>query len=349
MEKSLKVHKKRAEEIRKILIKKNLIDYSRKIISNGEFVYIPILREVNEEELKSLAPIELINIELPLSKKKFKNIMEALDGILPPYLLTLVPSSFDIVGDIAILEKLEPELIPYKKEIAEAIMKVHTNVKTVLLKTGKVEGIFRIPNYELIGGIEKYKTIHKEYGIKLKVDLSKAYYSPRLATEHNRVALQVKDGEIVIDMFAGVGPFSIMIAQRVKAKIYAIDINPNAVELIKENIRINKLKGEIIPLCGDVRNFSNILMNIANRVIMNLPGEAISYLDCAMKFLKKEGGIVHLYAFSKEEDFEKFNNDLSLKLSSLTEYYKILNFKEVRPVAPREWQIVIDFFAKPIQ
>lgn len=349
MKKSLKIDKKRAEEVRRTLIEKNLIDYSRKIISNGEFVFIPLLRELNEEEMKMLAPADLVEVELPLSKKRFRNVMEALDGTLPPYLLTLVPSSFDIVGDIAILEDLEPELIPYKEKIAEAIMKVHTNIKTVLLKAGKVEGIFRIPKYELIGGVENYKTIHREYGIKLKVDLSKAYYSPRLAMEHNRVASQVKDGEVVVDMFAGIGPFSIMMANRVKAKIYAIDINPNAVELIKENVKINKLKGEVIALCGDVRNFLNMLMKTADRVIMNLPGEAISYLDFAIELLKEEGGIIHLYAFSREEDFEKIKNDLSLKLSSMTKNFKILSFKEVRPVAPREWQIVIDFFAEPIR
>lgn len=345
----MKVDKKRAEEIRRTLIEKNLIDYSRKIISDGEFVFIPILREPNEEELKSLAPVCLVDVKLPSSKRRFRNVMEALDGTLPPHLLTLIPSSFDIVGDIAILEDIEPDLIPYKEKIAEAIMKVHANVKTVLLKTGKVEGIFRIPKYELIGGVENYKTIHKEYGIKLRVDLSKAYYSPRLSTEHNRVASQVKDGEVVVDMFAGVGPFSIMIASRVKARIYAVDINPNAVELIRENVKINKLKGEVIALCGDVRNFLGVLANAADRVIMNLPGEAISYLDCAVKFLKKEGGIVHLYAFSREEDLEKIKSDLSLKLSSLTKVHEILNFKEVRPVAPREWQIVMDLFVEPIQ
>ncbi|MCX8170196.1 MAG: class I SAM-dependent methyltransferase family protein [Candidatus Methanomethyliaceae archaeon] len=342
----IKVDRKRGEEVRRILTDRNLIDNSRKIISKDEYIFIPILRELSKEELELINPVEVVLMELPTSKKRYRSLIEALNGVLQPHLLAMLPKSFDIVGDIAIIEDLELDLLPYKEKIAEALMKVHSNIKTVLLKTGKVDGIFRIPKYEFIGGIENYETIHREYGIRLKVNLSKAYYSPRLATEHFRVASQTKDEEMVVDMFAGIGPFSIMIANMVKAKVYAIDINPSAIELLKENIRMNKLKGEVIPLYGDARSFSKILNGTADRVIMNLPGEAIAYLDCAINFLKKDGGIIHFYSFLKENEKESIEKILSSKLNSLVDYYRIINIREVKQVAPREWQLAIDFFAK---
>jgi tRNA (guanine37-N1)-methyltransferase len=342
----LKVNKKMGEKIRKILINMNLFDDTRKIISENDYIIIPILRYPSEEELdiiKNIAEVEIIDMELPSHKKRFKNLIEVLDGRLPPYLLTLLPRSYDIIGDIGVIEDLSDELLPYKEIIGKALMELHSNLKTVLLKVEKVSGKYRLPKYEVIAGEEKYTTIHTEYGIKLKVNLQKAYYSPRLATEHNRVASQVKDGEVVVDMFSGIGPFALHIAKRVFAKVYAIDINPDAVNLIKENIKINKIKGEIIPLCGDVRSFSDILKRKADRVIMNLPGEAMEYIDLALNFIKENGGVIHFYAFSK--DIEETKTHLISKLS--TRKLDIINMKKVREVSPREWQIVIDLFVIP--
>jgi len=342
----VRIEKRSAEKIRKILINMNLFDDTRKIISENDYIIIPILRYPSEEELdiiKNIAEVEIIDMELPSHKKRFKNLIEVLDGRLPPYLLTLLPRSYDIIGDIGVIEDLDTELLPYKGIIGKALMELHSNLKTVLLKIGKVNGKYRIPKYEVIAGEEKYNTIHTEYGVKLKIDLQKAYYSPRLATEHNRVASQVKDGEIVVDMFSGIGSFALHIAKRVFAKVYAIDINPDAVNLIKENIKINKIKGEIIPLCGDVRDFSDILKRRADRVIMNLPGEAIEYINLALSFIKENGGIIHFYAFSK--DIEDTKTNLISRLN--VKKYDIIHIKRVREVSPKEWQIVIDLSVIP--
>jgi len=342
----VKIEKKIAERIRKILINMNLLDDTRKIISENNYIIIPILRYPSKEELdiiKNIANIEIISMELPLYKKRFRSLIEVLDGKLPPYLLTLLPRSYDIIGDIGVIEDLDVELLSYKEIIGKALMELHNNLKTVLLKIGKVNGKYRIPKYEVIAGEEKYNTIHIEYGIKLKVDLQKAYYSPRLATEHNRVASQVKDGEVVIDMFSGIGPFALHIAKKAFAKIYVIDINPEAVNLIKENIKINKIKGEIIPLCGNVRDFTEILKRKADRVIMNLPGEAIEYIDVALNFIKEDGGIIHFYAFSKDIETTKMNLISRLNVKK----YDIIYIRKVREVSPKEWQIVIDLFVMP--
>lgn len=118
-----------------------------------------------------------------------KSVKEFLQGRVPPDALRSLPKSYDIVGDIIVIERLMPEADPYRKEIAEALLRLHKSVKTVLIKTGKVDGPYRIPVLELLAGEDKRETIHSEYGIRLKVDLSKAYFSPRLGFERNRVAL----------------------------------------------------------------------------------------------------------------------------------------------------------------
>lgn len=348
----IKVPRERAEVLRRALQKMELLDHSRSIVQskNDEKVLIPITHEPSAEEMQALtqlSPIELLHSDLPSPRVRPKDLISALDGTLPPHLLALLPRSFDIVGDIAVIEDLAPELIPHAETLGKAIMLVHPRVKTVLLKSGKVDGEFRIPRFALLAGEENYETIHTEYGVKLKVNLSKAYFSPRLATEHHRVASQVRDGEVVVDMFAGVGPFSILIANRTSAKVFSVDINPDAIALLRVSINLNRLRGEIIPLCGDVRSFVPQLRGVADRVIMNLPASSLDYLDVAATLLKRDGGIVHLYLFAKEDPLQNAREILAAKLDNLVRSYEVRNARIVKPVAPREWQVALDIFMVP--
>ncbi len=227
----IKVVREKAESLRRILNRLGLIDPSRIIISTNDSVLIPLIRHPSPEEIHSLnefSPTEIIRADLPSPRTRPRDLIGALDGTLPPHLLALLPRSFDIVGDIAVIEDLAPELDPHKELVAKALMQIYPRIRTVLLKTGKVEGDFRVPSLAVITGEERFETIHTEHGAKLMVDLSKVYFSPRLATEHYRVASQVQDGEVVVDMFAGLGPFSILIARRTTAKVYSIDINPHS-------------------------------------------------------------------------------------------------------------------------
>jgi tRNA (guanine37-N1)-methyltransferase len=177
------------------------------------------------------------------------------------------------------------------------------------------------------------------------VDLSKAYFSPRLSYEHNRVASLVKDGETVIDMFAGVGPFSILIAKTHNVKVYAIDVNPHAVEFLKKNIRLNRVEDKVHPILGDAKQVvEEKLVAVADRVIMNLPEKAIEFVDVACKAIKPTGGIIHFYTFISASD--SFEN-MKLKFIDSVEkcgrkVEEILFSRTVRATAPHEWQAVID-------
>ncbi len=207
--------------------------------------------------------------------------------------------SFDIVGDIAIVKYREDLDL---EEIAEYILKKHKNVRNVAVDYG-VQGETRVRRVELIRG-DRTETIHREFGIRIKVDISKVYFSPRLATERWRVVQDVRDGEVIYDMFAGCGPFSIMIAKYRRVKIYASDINPYAIEYLRENIRLNKVSN-VVPILGDAREVAGQIGEKVDRVIMNLPHSAYEFLPYAMSVLKKGGKINYYEILPKDVNLEE--------------------------------------------
>jgi tRNA (guanine37-N1)-methyltransferase len=298
------------------------------------------------EEFKKILPTFKISVrEFPTKAKRPIKIMNILEDKLPPHLLASLPHAIDFIGDIAIIE-LPPELESHKNLLGEAILKTHKRVSTVLAKSSAVEGVFRIRKFEVIAGQSKTETVHKEHGCTYHVDVAKTYFSPRLSHEHNRVASQVNEGETVVDMFAGVGAFSILIAKKHKnVRVYAIDVNPEAIKYLEKNIVANRAQGKVIPILGDVRKVAKKqLVGVADRVVMNLPERAIEYIDIACLTLKPKGGIMHYY------EFAKVPNPLETAKVRLTEAVekahrnisKVLFTKTVRATAPFEWQIVVD-------
>ena len=215
----------------------------------------------------------------------------------------MLPQALDVIGDIAIID-IPPQLKSSEKIIGEAILQTHRNIKTVLAKASAISGTYRVREYDFIAGEQKTQTIHKEFGCQYHVDVAKAYFSPRLSHEHERVASLVQKGEIVVDLFAGVGPFSILIAKKnPTVKVYAVDLNPEAVELLKVNVRANRVENRVLPILGDARQItSSKLKGVGDRVIMNLPETAIEFVDAACQAIKPEGGIIHFYAFVRSPD-----------------------------------------------
>ncbi len=245
------------------------------------------------------------------------NLKELLKDKLTEDELKLLRRSFDVVGDIAIIE-IPPELEHKEKIIAEALLSEHKNIKVVAKKASKVEGVERIRRVKVIAGENRTITLHKENGIVLKVDVNKVYFSPRLSSERLRILNQVKDGERIIDMFAGVGPYSILIAKNKDVEIDAIDINPHAYQLLLENMKLNKLKGKIVPHLGDAAEVIKTLRP-ADRIIMNLPEKAVEYLNLAASKIKN-GGIIHLYTFLKEGEKPKLRGYNIVKIVKCGEY-----------------------------
>ncbi|HLE06819.1 MAG TPA: methyltransferase, partial [Candidatus Nanoarchaeia archaeon] len=172
------------------------------------------------------------------------------------------------------------------------------NVKTIAKRTGDVEGEYRIKKVKVILGENTTETIHKENNVRIKIDINKAYYSPRLQTERQRIMEQVKKGEIIIDMFAGVGPYTIAIAKKVK-HIYALDHNADAIKLLEENIKLNKITN-VTALTGDSLKIIDTLPK-AHRIIMNAPRQNNKEtLKKAMSKIRKNG-IIHYYTTTENE------------------------------------------------
>ncbi|MEM3823915.1 MAG: class I SAM-dependent methyltransferase family protein, partial [Candidatus Bathyarchaeia archaeon] len=256
------------------------------------------------------------------------------------------------VGDIAIL-RLTEESKKYSKIIAEAILKIHKNVKTVLAQTSPVSGDFRIRKLEYVAGENKTVTVHRESGCQFSVDVAKCYFSPRLFFERMRIAKLIVDGEVVVNMFVGVGCFSIIIARHSKAqKVYSIDINPAAYQLMKENIRVNDVFGKVVPMLGDAKDIIQTKLNkLADRVLMPLPEKALEYLPYAILALKNTGGWIHYYDFEhakrNEDPVEKVKLKVVEKLQSLTTTFEIRNGRIVRSTGPNWYQVVLDILLTP--
>ena len=258
-----------------------------------------------------------------------------------------VPSSFDIIGSrdgaIAVVE-IPPGCERFKEVIGKGIMRIHRNVRAVYAKASVRKGVYRVRSYELIAGERISEVIHKEGGIRMKLDITKVYFSPREATERIRIAKQVRPEETVMVMFAGVGPYALVIAKhqpRVR-KVVAIEINPTAYNYMVENIRINGFKNKIVPILGDVRDKAKEWYGCCDRVVMPLPKGAYLYLSQAFRCLK-DRGIVHFYHWALESDLFT-NSYLLLERFAIlnSRSIKILNMRKVLPYAPKIYKICID-------
>lgn len=351
----LKIEKQNTEQIRKILYEENLLNLDYKIHKIGNQIIIPLKRQLTSNEIKIIFPnnikLEQISFNnLTKIKNRPKSHLEILETKLSNEDIDLVPRSFDTIGDIVVIE-IPQELWIKRFLIGESLLKAHPSIKTVFAKAGKVSGVNRIRPVEYLVGEKKTKTIYKEHGIRLAVDITKAYFSPRLSEEHSRIANKVGKNEIVVDLFCGIGPFAIPIAKKTNAMVHAIDINPEAIRLLNENINLNKLSGIIHPYIGDCREViqKENLINIADRVIMNLPGYAVNFVDVACQTLKEKGGVIHFFEFvggdiTPEEQIVKDITENILKNNRNVK--EILEIRRVRMSAPRQWQMVVDVFVK---
>ncbi len=244
-------------------------------------------------------------------------LKELLKNILSEEELEIAPSSFDVVGDIAIID-IPKELEKKEKKIAEKLLEFK-QINTVLKKEGKVENEFRLRKLKYIAGEKKKETIHIEYGCRFKLNLEEVYFSPRLGSERERIVSQVKEGEKVLVMFAGIGPYAIQIGKKTKAKIvYAVEINPKAVKYMEENLRLNKVQDKIKVFEGDVREVVPRLKEKFDRIVIPLPKRGENFLDVARKVAKKNA-MIHFYTFADSKEKAVENIDAKIKVLEVVE------------------------------
>jgi len=276
----------------------------------------------------------------------YDKLRDRLEGKMPGKSVRLLPRSYQIVGRVLIL-RLKPQLLRYRKTIGEAVVHMLPYVHVVCLEKD-IEGITRKPKIEIIAGCKEHQpapstqTLHKEYGCEFLLDVSEIMWSKGNKEERQRIVKLVKPGEVVVDMFCGIGYFSIFIAKYCNPKkMYAIDINPKALEYLRKNVWFNKVEDRIEILEGDNRKFAGYLEEVADRIIMGYLRKTELILPVALRMLRKNG-MIHLHRAVKAEDRKKVGERI-IRIGKKNKCnIEILGVKTVKSFAPRIYHLVYD-------
>ena len=337
---TIQVSKEYAEKVKIELIKFGILDKNRKIIC-VKFIEFSSKRKLNKREIEILQKYKIKEIQKDnptflLQKKPIDEIYEILE--IPLKYKKLIPKKWEKFGDIVIF-KLPEELKRFEKEIGRVYAKV-LDVKTVLKETAPIKGTFREPSVIPIFGHET-ETIHKENSIKFKFDTNKIMFSSGNIDERHRMAYVSNKNEVVVDMFGGIGYFSIPMAYYSKPKkIYACELNGVAFSYLCENIKLNNVQNIISPLNGDNRLIAP--KNIADRVIMGYLKNTIEFLPFALEILK-DRGIIHYHEICPNELIPETTKE---KIKNITDKIgknvKFLNFKNIKSYAPGISHVVAD-------
>lgn len=272
-----------------------------------------------------------------------KDIKSLLKNKLTKKEISLLPKSFDVVGDLLIFSGLPRELNKKEKIIGKIFLDHHKNINTVLKKTKKYSGKFRLPKLKFISGKRKKETTYKENNIVLKLNIENTYFSPRLSNERKRINKLVKKNERLLVMFSGVGVIPINIAKNTGAgEIYGIEINPIAHKYSMENLKLNKVENKVKLFLGDVKKLTPKLKVKFDRILMPLPKGAGKFLDLALKKIRKNG-IIHFYDFSDENKYRELSKKIEFECKKQKKKFKILRIVKCGQFSPRVYRVCVDF------
>ncbi len=316
------------EPARRRLREAGVLAHGLRIEREGDRLYIPVTKGVD--------------IGRPVLEREFQEgqaqVRSYRDLVrVPEKLAPLLPKAFDAVGDIVVL-RIPDELRGHEAAIGDAILRWNPKVRTVAVDEG-VEGELRIRKVRVVAGERKTRTEHVEFGLRYLVDVERAYFSPRLGAERSRVARQVQPGETVVDMFAGVGPYAILIARTRRPKaVHAIDANPAAVELLRENVRRNRVDVAVHQGLGQ-----EVLPRLApvDRVIMDLPQGAREFLPATVRCVRY-GGVVHFYAIIERVRVEDAREDALVLVRHGGRNAQVLGTRVVRGYSPGRVHLAMD-------
>jgi tRNA wybutosine-synthesizing protein 2 len=329
--KAVRVSFEESESVRKKLLYDSVLDKSRKLVKKNGFIEIPVTESFNKLDFTL---VEQEKPEYYLQKKTLENSIN-----IPKIDTKLLPRGWNILGDIIIVT-LNEKLEHWKKEVGEALLCLYPGCKAVLLDRG-IKGQMRQPLREILAG-NGTETIHKERGCFFMLDAMRIMFSQGNLAEKERMSKLGKN-ETVIDMFAGIGYFSIPMAVHSKPKkIISIEINPVSFCYLKENIRLNKVENIVEPLSGDCSKLTPL--SIADRVIMGyLDGQ--EYLIHGIDALLP-GGILH-YHEAVPEAVESRPVERIMEASRMQgRQAQIMSVRRIKKYAPGVWHVVVDAIIK---
>ncbi len=261
-----------------------------------------------------------------------------LEGRLSREELSRLPSGFQRIGHVAVLS-LPPELWGKRKEIGEALLGKN-GVRTVAVRRGGMEGRERRPSLEVVAGDPSTVTLHREHGCLFRLDPLRVMFSPGNLHERGRLPGLVRPGEVVVDLFAGVGQFSIPIARLARpSRVYAVELNPVAHAYLCENVRLNRVGGVVVPLLGDCEEVAP--RGVADRVILGILHVTHRYLPLAGRVLRASGGFLH-YHESVPASLRFSRPARRVKEAFPNREVEILGVREVKKYSPGVVHVVVD-------
>ncbi len=270
------------------------------------------------------------------------NLKQAMSEILGESEIALMSRSFDVIGDIAVIE-IPKELVKKEKLIAEKVMQMHKNIHVVAKKQGAHEGTFRLQKIKILAGEKRKETTHVENGVRLKLNVEKVYFSPRQATERQRIAAQVKKREKVLVMFSGCGPYVFVISKNSPAQeVVGVEKNPVGHKYALENVKLNKAHN-VKLVNGDVKTVLPKLKEKFNHIIMPLPKEASKFLSSAFK-VADQGCIIHLYDYLGEDEIpKKAKEKVMAACKKAKKRCKVLNVVKCGQLGVRRYRVCTEF------
>ena len=275
-----------------------------------------------------------------------KKLMEELEGELEQSDLKLLPGGFQTLGKVIII-KLKPELMNNKEIIGEAYLKLLPYIRSVYLNRGKIEGDFRTPEQiEYLSGEKDPIVEHKEHGVIYNLDITKIMFSQGNLRERKHLASLVKKDEIVVDMFAGIGYFSLPIGKLSDAKkVYSIELNPLAFQYLKENVKLNDLEGIIEPILGDSKEEVLKLSKEgvrADRIIMGVFPAPKNFIPEALSVAKEDGATFHYEGVRDEEEFMSLFNEFDRVAKAQGFTSRLKSHRFVKSYGPHLYHVVMD-------
>lgn len=334
---ALRVERQNAEHMRRILINDNMLDRSRRIIKNHDFVEFPVISGKIRTMDTDFTLVEQPNPVSRLPSLNFEEVKKTLGECLDIGVDTL-RGGWEKIGDILIIE-LPEELEEKRHAIGEKLLELFPKSKTIVNRKA-IEGVQRTPEIEVIAG-NGTETIHKENYCLFKIDVARVMFSAGNVSERQRMATISNNTETVLDMFSGIGQFSIPLAKHSRPrKVYAIERNPVAFEFLKENVRLNRLSN-MEPILGDCREAS---VPTCDRILMGYffnPGKFLPY--AAEKLAP--GGTIHFHDIVMKKEIPKRKEELKDKIKNLGRDAEI-DHRIVKSYAPMRWHVVFDLRAK---
>lgn len=251
--------------------------------------------------------------------------------------------SYDLLGNVAIVKFPEGLSAKEKKKIAEQILKSNKSIKTILEKKEKIKGRLRKLSTNFVAGENTKEVVYRENNCVFRFNVDETYFSPRLSNERKEIASKIKKGEIVLVMFAGVAPYSIVIAKNSPAKkVYSNEINRKANKYAELNISLNKLKDKVELIPGDIKRVAPKIKQKFDVIVMPRPQLKDNFLKEAF-MLSKKGTRIYYYDFCKEENIDSVVEKIKNEARTVKKRIKILEIKNAGEIAPYKIRLRVDF------